>query len=792
MTSSMGRSTLACGVLALALACAGAEERDASVRAAAHAALARGDAAALRKALAELREAPDRDPEALLDVAALLVQAGEAPEAVWRLEAGVARFPDAAELRLALGRAALLVRSPALARDTLAGVPPTSPLHLDALLVGAQAELELGDAAAGFARLADAERLHPDDPRVAAARLAALLRERRYAEASELIARAKSTALSPAEARQLELLAARIEAAQGDREAALARLAALVESDPDDAVALALRVRALLEAGRAEQALAEAQRAAAREPPPPGVAAIRAQAWLELGRFAEAEGDLRAFASESDSPSAALLLAALQAQQGERERVVETFRAAVQRFPTTPALRLHLAEALLDAGQPEAARGELAAFEGSAPGDPHAEYLRARLELAGGDAAAAAQRLRELVPRLDRSYTQHWLGAALEASGDAVDAERRYGLALQRDPGGAASLVALLRMAEARGDRASVARRALELAQRSPGDRDAHATAIAALVRAEQFERAEPLARQYRTRFGDGARARALLALVLRAGGKLDAAQQELAEAGRLFGEDAEIEAEQGMLAAARGDLDAAVTRLERAIQLAPEVAQHHAALAALRFARGEAEAGAGEVDRALALAPLELAPLELRSRYRASHGDRAGAREDAQRLLAARPRDANAQFLVGALLAAEGDGDGAIAAYRRAAELDPRAAAPRNNLALLLARRGEPAAALDEAQRAYALAPDDPEIADTLGWLYVERGLADRGVQLLERAHAAAPERGELQIHLALAYQANGRPADARRELEALRAHVPRGSALGEQTDAALQSLRE
>ncbi len=792
MTSHMQRSTLACAALAFALACTGAEDRDTRARAAAHAALASGDAVALRVALADLRETPNQAPEALLDFANLLLQAGEAPEAVWRLEAGVARAPDDAALRVALGRAALLVRSPALARDTLAGIAANSPLHLEALLVGAQAELELGDTTAGFARLAEAERLYPDDARVSAAKLGALFRERRYAEASEAIASAKAAARSPAEARQLELLAASVEVAQGDREAALARLASLVAADPQDAVALALRVRGLLEAGRSEQALAEAQRAAERTPPPPGVSAIRAQAWLELGRFAEAETDLRAFAAESASPSAALLLAAFLAQRGESDRVVTTFRDAVARFPTMAALQLHLAESLLDAGQPEAARVALATFASGSAGDPHVAYLSARLELANGDAATAARHLREVVPHLDRSYTQHWLGAALEANGDAVDAERRYGLALQRDPGAIPPRVALLRMAEARGDRAAVARLALELAALSPGDRNAHATAIAALVRADQFAQAEPLALEHRTRFGDDARARAQLAFVLRAAGKLVAAQAELDEATRLFGEDAGIEAEQGLLAAARGELDVALTYLERAIALAPDLARHHAELAALHFARGEAEAGSREVDRALALDPREIAPLELRVRFRAAQGDRAGAREDAERLLAARPRDANAHFLIGALRAADGDTEGAIAAYRRAADLDPRAFAPRNNLALLLARRGEPEAALAEAQRAYALAPDDPEVADTLGWLYVERNLAERGLRLLERAHASAPERAELQFHLALAYQATERMDAARRVLEDLRAKLPSDSALREQTDAALRSLRE
>src|SRR5262249_32143403 len=124
---------------------------------------------------------------------------------------------------------------------------------------------------------------------------------------------------------------------------------------------------------------------------------------------------------------------------------------AVARFPEDATLRLLRTEALLAQERIDEARGELTRFrQATFAADPPVDCLRARVELAQGDPRAAAQRLTELAPRLDRAATQFWLGRALEAMRDAEGARRRYTLAQQRDPTWVAPAAALVRVEQRR------------------------------------------------------------------------------------------------------------------------------------------------------------------------------------------------------------------------------------------------------------------------------------------------------------------------------------------------------
>ena len=68
-----------------------------------------------------------------------------------------------------------------------------------------------------------------------------------------------------------------------------------------------------------------------------------------------------------------------------------TNAAAVGRFPDEIAPRVWLTESMIDGGDLDRAREELRALSRLAANDPQLTYLRARLDLAAGDAAAAAE-----------------------------------------------------------------------------------------------------------------------------------------------------------------------------------------------------------------------------------------------------------------------------------------------------------------------------------------------------------------------------------------------------------------
>ena len=72
-------------------------------------AVAQGNRGRALELLGDLSEEQLETPEALLELVGLMIGAGEAPHAVWLLEAGTLRFPERADVRLALAQASLLV-----------------------------------------------------------------------------------------------------------------------------------------------------------------------------------------------------------------------------------------------------------------------------------------------------------------------------------------------------------------------------------------------------------------------------------------------------------------------------------------------------------------------------------------------------------------------------------------------------------------------------------------------------------------------------------------------------------
>jgi tetratricopeptide (TPR) repeat protein len=778
MLASMGFRELSPVLLAgaLFLACSSSEDGTERAGEEARQALARGDRAAALDALQHLRESRTETPDSLLELAQLLIAAGEAPQALWRLEEGVQRFPARDDLRLALGQVAMMVGSPATARAALEPITSGSEHHAGALVLLAQAELQLGNLERALEILADAERLYPDRPEARLARIATLLTERRFDEARRALDAAKQSLHSDGEDREalrrLEIAFHTLQATQGETDEAISGLRVLVDADRSDVHGWQALVQTLWRAGRAEEALGLLRNAIEADPDHLALYPLIAPLYTAMGQPDHAERTLREFVEQSSSATAYLELANFYTRRQDEEHVLKLFAEAREAFPQNRMLRKFHTETLAWFGHIAGAQAEFERFEEDFPDDPNIEYLRARIELAEGKPATAAARLQKLMPELDQAATQFWLGQALEATGDRAGAERRYALALVRDPSDPALYPPLIRLAERRGDWRTVAATAQLLVRRAPALLDAWTALITALVNLGDGKSAERLARACVEVFKDRVEARLLLARALRAKGEHEAALEQLAEAGERFGRTPELDAERALTLGAGDRLEQAVAVAREALRTSPDSPELHLALAALLFQLSRADEGAHAVDRALELDPGEPVPLKIRAEFRASTGRLDGARKDCERYLMLRPDDPTVHFTLGVVHAKSGRTDQAIASYRRAAELDGTAFAPRNNLAALLAER-DLDDALAVAQEAYAIAPDDTRVLDTLGWLYLQKGLVERAISLLEEAHAGAPERPDPHLHLALAYRAAGRTEEARRLLSNLQPRV-------------------
>jgi tetratricopeptide (TPR) repeat protein len=793
----MRRASLVGVLLAslLALACGSSEERAESARASIQQALAHGDRTRALEAVDELRDALPDSPEALLEVSRFLVQAGDAPRAGWLLEETVRRFPESDDAKTALARVALLLANPSQAREAVLGIAGDSEEHAAALVLRAQAELQLGDLEGALATLAEAERLYPDRPEARLVRIQTLLSEHRREEARAAIEQARA-ALSGADEETVELryrldvTLAQLRAEQGDTDAALGTLQEMVRADANDVLAWRALVQVLAQQKRSAEAIALLEEALTRDEAPAELGTLVAQLHSAAGDEPAAETALRGFVERSDSPAAVVPLVEFLSERDRTEDLLTALDGALARFPDEARLRLLRTEALLEMDRTEDARAESDHFaEATFEGDPQNQYLGARLALAEGKAEAAAQQLRNLAPRLDLSTTQFWLGRALEESGDSEGARRRYGLAQQRDPGWLAPAAAMLALDQKRGDWRAVAGAARILVARAPHQMGGWVALVDALENLREGDAAEQVARQALGRFPDRPEPHLLLAKSLRARGRTDEALAALDEAERL-GATPELAAERVLTLGMGGRVEEGIAVARAALATTPDSADLHAALASLLFAAGAADEGAAETDRALELDPGEPRPLRVRCEFRAATNRFEAARDDCTRYLEARPDDALAHFLLALACAGLGESERAITAYRRAAELDERDPRPRNNLAETLARQGDLDGALAAAQEAYRLDEKDPYVMDTLGALYLEKGLADRALSLLEEAHAGLPEHPEVTLHLARAYRETGRPEEARALLTGLRQRDLQDPALQARVAEALGAL--
>jgi predicted Zn-dependent protease len=785
---------------AMLAGCPSSQEQAERARGEAHEALQRGERNQALAAIESLRENQPDTPEALLELAGLLMAAGESLETVWMLQDGVERFPDRDDLRLALAGSALQVSNATLARRVVAEIDEDSEHHPAGLVVLARAELELGNLEDALAMLEQAEARYPDRPEAALFRITTLVTERRYEEAERALAEARArlgpVALEPTDTTQAQFLQAlrRIEiqlysrqASNGKDEAALERLLALVDEDPSDGMAWQAAVQALGRAGRGAEALRRLEAAVDEDPERLVLYGPLASLYSRLGRVDDAEALLEQLALRSKSASAYLVLASFQARRGDEAATFATYATALAEMPDEPELRRYHAEALLSFDRVEEARAAATHYWNAEPDAPLGEYLRARLDLAEGDADSAKRRLETILPRLDQAATQFWLGAALEATGDREGARRRYGLAQVRDRSDPAAAFALMRLAEGRGDWKEVFNQSQMILAGAPGSYEAWAALIIALTELGQAADAEQAADQALKVLPERSELHTLRARTLTTQGRIEEALAALDAAGS---DDPAVEAQRVLALGIAGRVDEGLARSDTALASDPESAELHAARAALLFQLGRADEGGAETDHALRLDPGDPRPLRTRCQFRAATGRLDTALADCEAYLETHPDDPGVHFMRGAVLAGAGRIEAAIAAYRRAAELDPDAFAPRNNLAELLAEQGDLEGALAVAQDAFAIDGENPYVLDTLGFLYLKKGLAERAVSLLEDAHRGAPQIPEVGIHLAMAYGQAGRGDDAERLLGALESRPETSEAHRAQINQARDSL--
>ncbi|MBW2400786.1 MAG: tetratricopeptide repeat protein [Deltaproteobacteria bacterium] len=337
-------------------------------------ALQRADRASALEALEPLRARADT-PEEFIELTTLMLQSGEAAHAVWILDEALLRFPERTDLRIQLARMALLVKDPSRARQVVEPIGSNSVQHLEALLLRARAELELGDSEAAVGTYAEAIDLYPNRPESALARVQILAQEGRIEEAREAVADALSNARLPETSKgHFEIAAAEFEARAGETEAAIARLEKRVGDDPTDPLMWHALLKLQLRSEQADAAVARLEAAIESDPGSPMLLGLLADVqWID-GRTQAAERSQQHLIELSDTPSHRLALARRRHRKGDFAGAVQALTEATRAHPEEAMLQMHLAESLVDAGDLEGAGEAAAAFRAQRADDPHVEY----------------------------------------------------------------------------------------------------------------------------------------------------------------------------------------------------------------------------------------------------------------------------------------------------------------------------------------------------------------------------------------------------------------------------------
>jgi 4-hydroxybenzoate polyprenyltransferase/tetratricopeptide (TPR) repeat protein len=267
----------------------------------------------------------------------------------------------------------------------------------------------------------------------------------------------------------LELRAADADA-RGDRPAAESAYTSLALATPRDGAAAGRAGRALVAAGRFDEALPFLDRALSSDPVSPvllehlAVAdertgapdraesvlrravreAVRPRVFLSLlgglelrtGRPLEAERDLRLALrlGQPDVPARLTLADALRAQ-GRGDEALGELRTAVRRRPSSAEAHDALGKVLDDRGEHDQAAAEFARATGLDPDEPVFWNNLAVAERLGGryaDALAALDRATHLDPAMPDPYYNR--GRILDALGRHEEARRQYLLALETSP----------------------------------------------------------------------------------------------------------------------------------------------------------------------------------------------------------------------------------------------------------------------------------------------------------------------------------------------------------------------
>ena len=512
----------------------------------------------------------------------------------------------------------------------------------------------------------------------------------------------------------------------------------------------ATREHALLElqAGHAEQAIAELKEVSASEPGNVAVARSLVSTLVGARRFPEALEVADRLGQDSKQRATALVYRGeVLLAQRNLPQAQSAFDKAVALEPKNRAVQLARADFFIVTQKYVDAAKDLQAVLASDPKN-----------------AAARIKLADIAAR----------------QGKDQDSRKLLGEAIAQAPQDASPRLALIGYLMTHKDLKGALKAADDLVRQQPSNADG--VAVKGQIQALLGQKGEAVAsfRRLVSMRPDAALAQIMLSDALLATGDRAGALAALDAAAELNSWSPVVKTAQIDLQFAFGNADTAVS-LAQAFQASYPGSQADILLADTLARAKHLDQASDVLIKSLAGKPDRAALLQL-ARLKRSMGDRKAAKSFMSQWVERNPNDIGVRQDLAQLLIAENDYPGARVHYEAILKQDANNALAMNNLGWLI-QSSDPKRALSLLTRASQLAPNSAEVADTLGWFKLQQQKDAAGsLVLLQRAHPLKPQDAQITYHLVIALDANAKRDAARALLKTLLAS---GAKFEEQPDA-------
>lgn len=674
------------------------------------------------------------------------------------------------------------------------------PQNLEARLERAATLTDLRRDKEAMADLQKIDKAVPDHPLSLYLQSVMKVRERKFQEAQALMTRTKGTLNDYPPALLLQGV---IAFETNNLQQAQTYLGNLLKAAPKHSLARRLYAATLLRNGDPDGAIKEAKPLLEENPKDSRLLALVASAYVRKGQYDEAEGYLeRAVAAEPNQAAIKTQLAMTRVAQGQNAEASRDLQAVLKDDPTS--LQALMMAALVDMRSGDFKKGLLSAdrLVKAHPNLAIGYNMRGAAFLAQSKFKEAESNFRAAIQKKPDYYeARRNLAQLLVAQKRFKEARSELSRALEADGRNAKTLMALADLSRqenkpqeqvdwlkkaiaTNGDLMAPRLRLIQayLDMKKPNDALSEANALsrdfpnnpAAL---EAIGRTQIATKQTSAAAGtfekltkvvpDDVRARVLYARALAEDKRLDAARRAYTMALNLKNQDlSQVYLDLMALEARSGNFTQAIAH---ANALKAKYPKSNIADRAL----GDLYMGARQWDKAITSYETArksgfdraLAISLSRAYVNAKKPDQGVA--VLQAWLKREPKDAAARIALADIHMSAKRYNQAIAEYNALGQAGQRSPIVLNNMAWMYSQMNDKRA-VSFAEQAYKLAPNSPEIADTLGHILVQQRVdPKRGLAIMQKAVAKKPNDPDMRYHLALALRANGKPADAVRELE-------------------------